>query len=108
MVVKNRLELTTKQGREESQAHIDPAKLSFRQSSPLEVRVIAGESGSSSDVIAYSREVHAITDEESATFGIEDYALKQAVEKYKGKSPNDAFVRGPTPWVSPSMQKFSR
>ena len=39
-----------------------------------------------------------ITDNERQLFGITDAPLKNAVEKYFGKLPNDAYVRSPTPW----------
>ena len=39
-----------------------------------------------------------ITDSERQLFGITDAPLKNAVGRYFGKNPNDAYVRSPTPW----------
>jgi len=41
---------------------------------------------------------HIVTDQERKTFGINDGALKNAIGKYFGKNPNDAYVHSPTPW----------
>ncbi|KAJ7560809.1 hypothetical protein O6H91_03G000400 [Diphasiastrum complanatum] len=41
---------------------------------------------------------HVITDAEVKSFGIHDYALKNAVRADFGKQPNDAYLKSPTPW----------
>lgn len=45
--------------------------------------------GSSADII---------TEKERATFRIQDQPLKDAIQKYSGGRPNDAYVHSPTPW----------
>lgn len=41
---------------------------------------------------------HVITGNEVNSFGLSDSALKDAVAKYFGKRPNDAYLKSPTPW----------
>ena len=40
-----------------------------------------------------------ITDEERTTFQLSDKQLKEDVEKYFGKKPDDAYLHSPTPGV---------
>lgn len=65
---------------------------------PIIVKIEAGATQAESRVSATGSVEHIITDKERTTFGIQDAALKTAVEKYFGKKPNDAYVRSPTPW----------
>ncbi|MGB5771350.1 MAG: hypothetical protein WBM32_16005, partial [Crocosphaera sp.] len=62
------------------------------------ISIIVGEDKSTSSVNVSGREQHIITDEERTTFKIGDKALKDAVNAHFGKSPNDAYLRSPTPW----------
>ncbi|GAB1543428.1 hypothetical protein NUACC21_61020 [Scytonema sp. NUACC21] len=64
----------------------------------ITINVVAGQNEATSRVSAYGSIQHIITDAEKKTFGIEDYGLKNAVEKYFGRKPNDAFLHSPTPW----------
>jgi hypothetical protein len=41
---------------------------------------------------------HVITDTEVNSFGIQDGPLKNAIGKYFGKNPNDAYLHSDTPW----------
>lgn len=70
-----------------------------RQDGETSVDISASGSDSvASSASAVGGEVHVISDTERATFGLGDESLKQAVGTYKGREPNDAFVRSPTPW----------
>jgi len=64
----------------------------------ITVQIIAGTSASTSSVSASGSVQHIITDKEVQTFGIPDGKLKDAVAKYFGKSPNDAYLHSDTPW----------
>lgn len=64
----------------------------------LEVSIVAGKDAASSSVKVTGSEQHVISDTEVVTFGVGDSALKNAVDKYFGKAPNDAFLHSPTPW----------
>ena len=64
----------------------------------IEIRVVAGENEAASSVEATGTEQHVITDTERTTFKLSDSQLKDAVEKYFGRRPTDAYVRSPTPW----------
>jgi len=64
----------------------------------IEISIKAGADTSTSSVSASGSEQHIITDKERKTFDIEDSGLKNAVEKYFGKKPNDAYLHSPTPW----------
>jgi len=64
----------------------------------ISVSIVAGEDKNSSSVNAAGSIQHIITDEERRTFGVTDAGLKNAVGKYFGKNPNDAFLHSPTPW----------
>ena len=73
-------------------------KTASKQSSQMGVIITAGSSGAASSASTYGREEHTISDAERSIFGIEDSGLKTAVEGYKGRAPNDVFVKSPTPW----------
>lgn len=64
----------------------------------IEISVKAGVDTATSSVNALGSVQHIITDKERTTFDIEDKNLKNAVGKYFGKNPNDAFLHSPTPW----------
>ena len=64
----------------------------------LNVQIKAGPTPQTSSVSVTGTVSHVITDSERQQFGINDGALKNAVGKYFGKNPNDAYVRSPTPW----------
>lgn len=64
----------------------------------FKVNIKAGLDTATSYVNASGSDQHIITDTERRTFGLQDSQLKGAVEKYFGKSPNDAYLHNPTPW----------
>ncbi len=66
--------------------------------SGISITVKAGADQASSSVSASGSIQHVITDQEVAAFGIKDDALKNAVAKYFGSRPNDAYLHSPTPW----------
>lgn len=77
----------------------DLTKTSGRQDGGTEVSITAsGDDGTPSSASAFGSEIHVISDTEIATFGLGEVSLKQAVGAYKGREPNDAFLRSPTPW----------
>ncbi|XP_059047962.1 spherulin-2A-like [Achroia grisella] len=53
---------------------------------------------SSMKVYTSGNQVGIITDTERNTFGLNDNSLKNAVDAYFGKRPDDAYLRSPTPW----------
>lgn len=66
--------------------------------SGLTVTLVAGKDKDSSSVKVEGSIQHVITDEERETFNVKDSKLKEAVEKYFGKKPNDAYLHSSTPW----------
>ncbi|APJ03582.1 hypothetical protein [Silvanigrella aquatica] len=65
----------------------------------ISVRIRAGSNMQNSSVYAEGSEFHIITDSERYSFNIgSDADLKNAVGKYFGKNPNDAYLHSPTPW----------
>jgi hypothetical protein len=64
----------------------------------ITIDIVAGNDKSSSHVNASGSVQHVISDQERGTFKLSDSQLKSAVKAYFGKSPNDAYVRSPTPW----------
>ncbi len=64
----------------------------------IEVSVKAGLTTDTSSVNASGSVQHVITDDEVRSFGIQDSALKNAIAKYFGKAPNDAYLHSDTPW----------
>ncbi|WDV46640.1 hypothetical protein PV797_02835 [Clostridiaceae bacterium M8S5] len=64
----------------------------------IDVLITAGEDAASSKVSASGSVQHVITDDERASFLIGDKQLKDAVGAYFGRSPDDAYVKSPTPW----------
>lgn len=64
----------------------------------IEISIRAGLDAATSSVNASGSVQHIITDKERTTFGIQDGDLKNAVGKYFGKNPNDAYLHSPTPW----------
>jgi hypothetical protein len=67
-------------------------------SSPFNVQINPGENQASSTVTVTGSDQHIITENERGLFGITDSPLKDAVGKYFGKPPKDAYVESPTPW----------
>lgn len=66
--------------------------------SGFSIIVKAGPDAASSSVSASGSVQHIITDEERSAFGITDGPLKNAVGKYFGKNPDDAYLHSDTPW----------
>ncbi|WDV46639.1 hypothetical protein PV797_02830 [Clostridiaceae bacterium M8S5] len=64
----------------------------------IDILITAGPDGSASKVSATGSVQHVITDDERNTFKLSDSQLKSAVNKYFGKTPDDAYLRSPTPW----------
>ena len=64
----------------------------------INIKIIAGADVSSSSVQASGTVQHIITDEERTSFKLGDQHLKDAINKYFGKAPDDAFLHSPTPW----------
>ena len=64
----------------------------------FDISIVAGKDKQTSHVEVTGSVQHVITDEERTTFKLDDYHLKQAVDKYFGKAPNDAYLHSPTPW----------
>jgi hypothetical protein len=64
----------------------------------ISISIVAGQDESASSVNASGSVQHIITDEEKTTFRLGDKQLKDAVNAYFGKSPNDAYLHSPTPW----------
>jgi hypothetical protein len=64
----------------------------------ITISIVAGADQAHSSVNATGSIQHIITDKEVKTFGIQDSALKNAVGKYFGKNPNDAYLHSDTPW----------
>ena len=64
----------------------------------IEINIKAGPGVATSSVNASGSIQHIITDIERPTFGIQDASLKNAVGKYFGQNPNDAYLHSPTPW----------
>lgn len=64
----------------------------------IQINVNAGLDAATSSVQASGNVIHVITDVEKGTFDIKDGNLKKLVEKYFGKSPNDAYLHSDTPW----------
>jgi len=64
----------------------------------IEISIVAGKDQASSRVNASGSVQHIITDKERSSFHIQDGDLKNAVGKYFGKNPNDAYLHSPTPW----------
>lgn len=64
----------------------------------IQINVNAGLDAATSSVQASGNIIHVITDLERNTFNVKDANLKKLVEKYFGKSPNDAYLHSDTPW----------
>jgi len=64
----------------------------------LAVQIKPGIDPRTTTIVARGKLQHLITDQERASFGLEDGALKDAIARYFGKAPNDAFLRSPIPW----------
>jgi len=64
----------------------------------IEISIHAGLTAGTSNASASGSECHVITDTEVGSFKITDGSLKDAVGKYFGKNPNDAYLHSDTPW----------
>ncbi len=64
----------------------------------ISISITAGKDQSASAVNASGSIQHVVTDEERTTFKLDDEQLKNAVNAYFGKRPNDAYLHSPTPW----------
>lgn len=64
----------------------------------IEISVKTGADAAISSVSASGSVQHIITDTDRVIFGIQDAPLKNAVGKYFGRNPEDAFLHSPTPW----------
>lgn len=64
----------------------------------IDISIVAGQDQSTSSVNASGTVQHIITDQERKTFRLGDKQLKDAVNAYFGKSPDDAYLHSPTPW----------
>ncbi|MEY8248729.1 MAG: hypothetical protein RPT11_10130 [Bermanella sp.] len=64
----------------------------------IQINIIAGRDKGSSSVTASGTFQHVITDEEKTSFKIGDSQLKDAINVYFGKRPNDAYLKSDTPW----------
>lgn len=64
----------------------------------IDITIHAGLTPETSNASASGYECHVISDKEVSTFGITDGPLKNAVGKYFGKNPNDAYLHSDTPW----------
>ena len=64
----------------------------------IEIIIKAGLTSEASSVSASGTDQHVITDTEVNSFGVQDRPLKDAIGKYFGKAPNDAYLHSPTPW----------
>lgn len=64
----------------------------------ISVQINPGKDMSTSTATASGSFQHVITDNEVKSFGLQDGSLKDAVGKYFGKNPDDAYLKSPTPW----------
>lgn len=64
----------------------------------IEISIKAGLDTATSSVAATGSVQHIITDNERGSFGLSDDQLKDAVAKYFGARPDDAYLHSDTPW----------
>jgi hypothetical protein len=64
----------------------------------IDISIHAGLTAGTSNASASGSIQHVITDTEVGSFKISDGDLKNAVDKYFGKRPNDAYLHSDTPW----------
>ena len=64
----------------------------------INISIVAGQDKSASSINATGTVEYVITDKDRRAFGLRDKQLKDAVKAYFGKSPNDAYLKSPTPW----------
>ena len=62
------------------------------------VDIVGGKDKQSSSVNITGSVQHVITDDERVSFNLGDHQLKEAVGKYFGQQPKDAYLHSPTPW----------
>ncbi|CAG9790147.1 unnamed protein product [Diatraea saccharalis] len=63
----------------------------------IHINVRASTDGGSA-VNFFGENVEVISDHEIQSFNLADSPLKDAIEKYAGARPADAYLKGPTPW----------
>ncbi len=61
----------------------------------ISVQMKAGFTKESCAITATGSVMHVITDKEANTFGLGGKNLKNAIEKYTGREPDQAYLRGP-------------
>jgi hypothetical protein len=61
----------------------------------ISVQIKAGFTKESCEITATGTVLHVITDKEAEAFGIDDESLKNAIEKYFDRKPNEAYLHGP-------------
>ncbi|MCL2420430.1 MAG: hypothetical protein FWD03_01100 [Defluviitaleaceae bacterium] len=64
----------------------------------IAIAAVIGSDGKAT-VNAKGNSSYLIGDNERRLFGLNDSALKAAIAKHKGKAPDNAFLKGPTPGV---------
>lgn len=64
----------------------------------FDIQIVAGADAKSSSVKVSGRISEVITDDDRGNFNINDSQLKNAINAYFGKKPNDAYVKSKTPW----------
>ncbi|PWC19615.1 hypothetical protein [Brenneria corticis] len=64
----------------------------------IKVNIIASPESNQTVATAVGDDIAVISNEERSTFQLNDQQLKNAVEVYFGKKPNDAYLCSPTPW----------
>jgi hypothetical protein len=64
----------------------------------IDITIQAGLTTGTSNASASGSVQHVITDEEVKSFKIKDGDLKNAIGKYFGRNPNDAYLHSDTPW----------
>jgi hypothetical protein len=70
----------------------------MEQKMAIDISIRAGLTADTSSVSASGSVQHVITDTEVNSFGLQDGNLKNAVGRYFGQNPNDAFLHSDTPW----------
>lgn len=64
----------------------------------IDISIQAGLTTDTSSASGSGSEQHVITDTEVGSFNITDGPLKDAIGKYFGQNPNDAYLHSDTPW----------
>lgn len=64
----------------------------------FDIQIVAGKDAKSSSVKVSGHISEVITDDDRTNFKLNDSQLKNAINAYFGKKPNDAYVKSKTPW----------